>query len=179
MLLATCLQNTHTFTYTTNYFIIIIMGEATVPRDVLHIPLLPGGQSRPRPGKGGMVAAAVLGSIILVTCLVVAMVVTPWKMKNINSGLMPSSESRTTSFECYPRGVGEGVSSKSNEVINSNSCLSISSHKVSYNWTNAMFSWQRTSYHFQPQKNWMNGNIIISHFISSFLFFLLITSTNI
>lgn len=24
-------------------------------------------------------------------------------------------------------------------------------------WTNEMLSWQRTSYHFQPQKNWMNG----------------------
>lgn len=26
-----------------------------------------------------------------------------------------------------------------------------------YPWTNDMLSWQRTSYHFQPQKNWMNG----------------------
>lgn len=24
-------------------------------------------------------------------------------------------------------------------------------------WTNAMLSWQRTSFHFQPQMNWMNG----------------------
>lgn len=27
----------------------------------------------------------------------------------------------------------------------------------SYPWTNAMLSWQRTGYHFQPLKNWMNG----------------------
>lgn len=26
-----------------------------------------------------------------------------------------------------------------------------------YPWTNDMLSWQRTSYHFQPQENWMNG----------------------
>ncbi|KAK1360995.1 Beta-fructofuranosidase [Heracleum sosnowskyi] len=26
-----------------------------------------------------------------------------------------------------------------------------------YPWSNEMLSWQRTSYHFQPQKNWMNG----------------------
>uniref|UniRef100_A0A7N0RD91 beta-fructofuranosidase n=1 Tax=Kalanchoe fedtschenkoi TaxID=63787 RepID=A0A7N0RD91_KALFE len=25
-----------------------------------------------------------------------------------------------------------------------------------YNWSNAMLSWQRTAYHFQPEKNWMN-----------------------
>ncbi|KAL5078381.1 hypothetical protein RYX36_017365 [Vicia faba] len=45
------------------------------------------------------------------------------------------------------RGVAQGVSAKSN---------SYDFHKVSYNWTDAMFSWQRTAFHFQPQKNWMN-----------------------
>lgn len=25
-----------------------------------------------------------------------------------------------------------------------------------YDWTNAMLAWQRTAFHFQPQKNWMN-----------------------
>ncbi|XP_024027887.1 acid beta-fructofuranosidase 1, vacuolar [Morus notabilis] len=47
-----------------------------------------------------------------------------------------------------PRGVAEGVSAKSNPYFFSD--------KLSYNWTNAMFSWQRTAFHFQPQKNWMN-----------------------
>lgn len=46
-----------------------------------------------------------------------------------------------------PRGVYEGVSAKSNVV---------SEKPLSYNWTNAMFSWQRTAFHFQPQQNWMN-----------------------
>lgn len=49
-----------------------------------------------------------------------------------------------------PRGVAEGVSAKSNPSA-------FDEEKVSYNWTNAMFSWQRTAYHFQPEKNWMNG----------------------
>ena len=49
-----------------------------------------------------------------------------------------------------PRGVAEGVSAKSNPSLSGH-------HGVSYNWTNAMLSWQRTAYHFQPQKNWMNG----------------------
>ncbi|RDY02403.1 Beta-fructofuranosidase, soluble isoenzyme I, partial [Mucuna pruriens] len=47
-----------------------------------------------------------------------------------------------------PRGVAQGVSAKSSSPI---------FQKVSYDWTNAMFSWQRTAFHFQPQKNWMNG----------------------
>lgn len=46
-----------------------------------------------------------------------------------------------------PRGIAEGVSAKSNPSL---------LDRVSFNWTNAMFSWQRTAYHFQPQKNWMN-----------------------
>lgn len=36
--------------------------------------------------------------------------------------------------------------------------LDVSGERVkAYPWTNDMLSWQRTSYHFQPQKNWMNG----------------------
>lgn len=27
-----------------------------------------------------------------------------------------------------------------------------------FEWTNAMLNWQRTGFHFQPEKNWMNGN---------------------
>ncbi|XP_065871286.1 acid beta-fructofuranosidase 1, vacuolar-like isoform X2 [Euphorbia lathyris] len=60
----------------------------------------------------------------------------------------PSTPKATSFPEPEPRGVAEGVSAKSNP--------SFFSDKVSYNWTNAMFYWQRTSYHFQPQKNWMN-----------------------
>lgn len=48
------------------------------------------------------------------------------------------------------RGVAEGVSAKSNP--------SFSDSVQSFNWTNAMFSWQRTAFHFQPEGNWMNGN---------------------
>ncbi|KAE8657194.1 Acid beta-fructofuranosidase [Hibiscus syriacus] len=46
------------------------------------------------------------------------------------------------------RGIAEGVSAKSNPCF---------SDKVWFDWTNAMFYWQRSAYHFQPQMNWMNG----------------------
>ncbi|KAK8686425.1 hypothetical protein V6N13_125450 [Hibiscus sabdariffa] len=48
----------------------------------------------------------------------------------------------------HPRGVAEGVSAKSNP--------SLLNHPP-FNWTNDMLSWQRSTFHFQPQKNWMNG----------------------
>nr|BAP47496.1 invertase [Gentiana triflora] len=46
------------------------------------------------------------------------------------------------------RGVSQGVSEKSFRVD--------PGEDVIFSWTNAMLSWQRTGYHFQPEKNWMN-----------------------
>ncbi|RRT46585.1 hypothetical protein B296_00054347 [Ensete ventricosum] len=47
------------------------------------------------------------------------------------------------------RGLAEGVSEKSSAAMLRSS--------PSYPWTNSMLLWQRTAFHFQPQKNWMNG----------------------
>ncbi|KAF7836359.1 Beta-fructofuranosidase, soluble isoenzyme I [Senna tora] len=69
--------------------------------------------------------------------------------------LVPADDDETTPFcntSMAPtlRGVAQGVSSKSNPY-------SLCNKLSYYNWTNAMFSWQRTAFHFQPQENWMNG----------------------
>lgn len=50
------------------------------------------------------------------------------------------------------RGVAEGVSSKS-----SGAGTGLLGSLGPYPWTNKMLSWQRTGFHFQPEKNWMNG----------------------
>ncbi|XP_052726087.1 acid beta-fructofuranosidase isoform X2 [Vigna angularis] len=50
----------------------------------------------------------------------------------------------------FSRGVSSGVSEKSSWMLKS-------SNGESYPWSNSMLSWQRTAYHFQPEKNWMNG----------------------
>ncbi|KAK9292341.1 hypothetical protein L1049_020307 [Liquidambar formosana] len=66
--------------------------------------------------------------------------------------MQPLAPSEATSSPEYSnlvgRGVAEGVSEKSYRFVSEGS---------DYNWTNAMLSWQRTAYHFQPVKNWMNG----------------------
>lgn len=46
-----------------------------------------------------------------------------------------------------PRGVKEGVSSKE---------LLTSTPAEPFGWSNNQLQWQRTAYHFQPEKNWMN-----------------------
>jgi beta-fructofuranosidase len=51
------------------------------------------------------------------------------------------------------RGASAGVSEKSNLVL-------AGVNVMSFPWNNTMLSWQRTAYHFQPEKNWMNGKFI-------------------
>ncbi|KAK2439818.1 acid beta-fructofuranosidase [Trifolium repens] len=106
----------------------------------LHTPLL---NSSQKPSK---VIFVTFGSIVFLMSMVALIIIQSQnslqKLENTtplaNISLRPE----------LPRGVAQGVSAKSNP-----------SHfnEVSYNWTNAMFSWQRTAFHFQPQKNWMNG----------------------
>lgn len=59
------------------------------------------------------------------------------------------------------RGVKEGVSAK-----NLGRTLG-----PAYPWTAKLLDWQRTAYHFQPKKNWMNGecDTYISLFIYLFI----------
>ncbi|KAJ6826285.1 invertase 2 [Iris pallida] len=64
---------------------------------------------------------------------------------NPNSDVAPDPTAR------FPaRGVQEGVSSKS-----SGSGF-LRSDGSEFPWTNHMLAWQRTGFHFQPDKNWMN-----------------------
>ncbi|KAF3567563.1 hypothetical protein DY000_02012612 [Brassica cretica] len=47
-----------------------------------------------------------------------------------------------------------GVSEKSNDHIWN---LSNDLKGEAFAWNNTVLSWQRTAFHFQPEKNWMNG----------------------
>ncbi|ESW29326.1 hypothetical protein PHAVU_002G061200 [Phaseolus vulgaris] len=69
---------------------------------------------------------------------------TPPNESEHNPHTVPSS-----TLKPFSRGVSSGVSQKSTWVLNSN-------NGESYPWNNTLLSWQRTAYHFQPQKNWMN-----------------------
>ncbi|KAF8702834.1 hypothetical protein HU200_032668 [Digitaria exilis] len=51
------------------------------------------------------------------------------------------------------RGAAEGVSEKSTAPLLGAGYAWLRE----YSWTNAMLAWQRTAFHFQPTKNWMNG----------------------
>ncbi|XP_031268114.1 acid beta-fructofuranosidase 1, vacuolar-like [Pistacia vera] len=105
--------------------------------------------TRRRPLKGFVV---IVGSIIFLVSLVGLILNQSQEPSSTspmpNNDDKPSSQKKSFSKR-MPRGVAEGVSAKSNPSL-------FDDDEVSYNWTNAMLSWQRTSYHFQPEKNWMN-----------------------
>lgn len=60
-----------------------------------------------------------------------------------------SNDAVRHSAEPPSRGVSQGVSEKVFRRV---------SGGVQFSWNNIMLSWQRTSFHFQPEKNWMNGS---------------------
>ncbi|XP_061369026.1 beta-fructofuranosidase, soluble isoenzyme I-like [Gastrolobium bilobum] len=114
--------------------------HAISPRiPLLHPPSQEGDSGR-RPLKGTIV---IIGSIVSLMSLVALFI----NLSHEPLGKQHNNLKPFISVQLLPRGVAEGVSAKSNPSL---------SHKVSYNWTNAMLSWQRTSFHFQPEKNWMN-----------------------
>ncbi|KAK7263848.1 hypothetical protein RJT34_31445 [Clitoria ternatea] len=106
-----------------------------------NIPLLNPPDSRGRgPLKGTLL---IIVSIVLLMSLLVALIINQQSHE-----VFVEFEKQQNNTAVEPRGVAEGVSAKSNPYL---------PHTVPYNWTNAILSWQRTAFHFQPEKNWMNG----------------------
>lgn len=69
---------------------------------------------------------------------------------HVSSLATSGSPMASESLKPVSRGVSAGVSEKANRVFTG-------VNVVSFPWNNTMLSWQRTAYHFQPEKNWMNG----------------------
>lgn len=101
-----------------------------------------------RPFKG---LAGIFLSMLLMSSLV-ALILNqdPHPRSNVNDDQREStSPSMQESLMPLSRGVAQGVSEKAVREFSGSGPV--------YPWTNAMLAWQRTSYHFQPEKNWMNG----------------------
>lgn len=125
------------------------------------LPENPSGAGPPASGRRPFQVFAVIVVSVLFLASMVALIVNQSREEALEKpsgkdGLAPLM-SKNRSFSEQPRGVAEGVSAKSNPSL---------SEEPSYNWTNAMFSWQRTAFHFQPQKNWMNGRY--THLFSAY-----------
>lgn len=94
--------------------------------------------------------------------------------RDITNGTLSSSSSSTkttlretpatTTEKPLSRGVSAGVSEKTNRLVGA-----AGGNSPAFPWNNSMLSWQRTAFHFQPEKNWMNGTF--SFFLLLLLFF--------
>jgi beta-fructofuranosidase len=107
-----------------------------------------GGAGQRRPSS-----STVLPAVVSAVLLLALAVVTILSSQHVDDGhgvvVMPPAGGVVE--VAATRGVAEGVSEKSTAPLLGGGALR------DYSWTNAMLAWQRTAFHFQPTKNWMNG----------------------
>ena len=107
------------------------------------------GQNRPPPAATTTVLTAAVSAVLLL--VLVAVTVLASQHVDGQAGGVPAGEDAVVVEVAASRGVAEGVSEKSTAPLLGSGALQ------DFSWTNAMLAWQRTAFHFQPPKNWMNG----------------------
>ena len=96
--------------------------------------------------------ALVLSGVLAVGLIMGAM----FLFSNNDGGAVKmSTESPEKISELVGRGVSEGVSMKSFRRP-----LLGNEPPANFPWNSNALSWQRTAFHFQPTKNWMNGTYV-------------------
>ncbi|XP_039022803.1 acid beta-fructofuranosidase-like isoform X1 [Hibiscus syriacus] len=70
---------------------------------------------------------------------------------NEHGSLASSTTTKPEPLRPGSRGPASGVSEKVNLLVGKDN-----ENTVAFSWNNSMLSWQRTAFHFQPEKNWMN-----------------------
>jgi beta-fructofuranosidase len=121
-------------------------------------PLLPETDPRGRAAAGAEqkrppATPTVLTAVVSAVLLLVLVAVTVLASQHVDgqAGGVPAGEDAVVVEVAASRGVAEGVSEKSTAPLLGAGALQ------DFSWTNAMLAWQRTAFHFQPPKNWMNG----------------------
>jgi len=114
--------------------------------------VIPAGRTRGRPVK----ISLIITSGLMLTALLVSLLdynnfhqVTTHHDDPITLEVVPRSENGSFTVT---RGKAQGVSEKASRLPMNGLRTPM------YDWSEKQLSWQRTAYHFQPEKNWMNGN---------------------
>ena len=120
--------------------------ESLLPVTSQHDPLSESSSnSIPETRRGKPIQLVVYSGFLLIA-LYITLIVThtrPVRTKGANDEKTAASRARLA-----------GVSEKSNDHIWK---ISDDREGEAFAWNNTMLSWQRTAFHFQPEKNWMNG----------------------
>ncbi|KAI3458286.1 hypothetical protein Pfo_014949 [Paulownia fortunei] len=116
---------------------------------------IPAGPPAEQPRTKKLFASILFSSFFLLSLILLVINQQPDPQAKLNdaSAQNPSTSAHSFSparpvIEPPSRGVEQGVSEKVFRRV--------SGGNLSFAWTNVMLSWQRTAYHFQPEKNWMN-----------------------
>ena len=104
----------------------------------------PGGGGQKRPSSSTVLPAVVSAALLLVLAAVAILA-----SQHADDGQGGVAFAGRVVEVAASRGAAEGVSEKSTAPL--------LGALRDYAWTNAMLAWQRTAFHFQPPKNWMNG----------------------
>jgi beta-fructofuranosidase len=96
-----------------------------------------------------LLAVATLAGVILVGQLPATGVVMPNQPATVDEAMSTTSSSR---------GPESGVSEKTSGIPAEHGGMlgADAAGSNAFPWSNAMLQWQRTGFHFQPEKNWMN-----------------------
>ncbi|KAJ1253491.1 hypothetical protein BS78_K249800 [Paspalum vaginatum] len=122
-----------------------------------------GAGARRRAGRPLCAAALVLSAALLLAVAAVTMLGRPPVTAVVPPGDTAAAETTMTSPPQTSRGPDAGVSEKTSGAsggegsrLGADADADADSGGNAFPWSNAMLQWQRTGFHFQPQKNWMN-----------------------
>nr|ADF27779.1 soluble acid invertase 1 [Phelipanche ramosa] len=120
------------------------------------IPAGPSAARQPRPTKKLLASISFSSFFLLALILFIANQGRQGPQPKLDDLITQTPSASADSFfparptvEPPSRGVAQGVSEKVFRPVGGGGNLS-------FTWTNFMLSWQRTAYHFQPEKNWIN-----------------------
>nr|AAS88729.1 vacuolar invertase1 [Triticum monococcum] len=133
-------------------------GETALP--YAYAPLAPSDVAEERRGGGGGVrwraCVAVLAASAVVVLVVASALAGSGRVDRVVGGdvvadMPPLAE--TARSRGRDAGVSEKTSGAADEMVG---LLGAGGDADGFPWSNAMLQWQRTGFHFQPEKNWMN-----------------------
>ncbi|VAI52857.1 unnamed protein product [Triticum turgidum subsp. durum] len=114
---------------------------------------------RTRPGRTGPLCAAILLTSAAVLLAVAALAGVRLAGQLSAAGVIMSGHPSTVDaapMSASSRGPESGVSEKTSGAATHGGMLGAEAGGNAFPWSNAMLQWQRTGFHFQPEKNWMN-----------------------
>jgi sucrose:sucrose fructosyltransferase len=109
------------------------------------------GRGRRRPLA---VAALVISGALLIAVVLSSLLLESRTTTGMDDMAMTTPEQQAEDVTTMSRGPNAGVSEKTSGADDRVRLMGDSGN--AFPWSNAMLQWQRTGFHFQPEKNWMN-----------------------